>query len=209
MLTNIYLVLLGKELKELKVTIQPGFHFQGKISILGFDVYLECTISHNPPSFHLIVELPAVKIGGGLIAVQKSKTEADKGPRLEADIKAAGVTIKINAFVTVLGISVGTVIDVSDNGLHFEVSGSLFGIVSAEVKLTSKYTDIKTASFHVRHFVMNLIDFSHFYQHFNIYSLSLSQPSSPSSYHHLHHHQSSPIIVIIIIIIIILSSSSS
>ena len=108
--------------------------------------------------FDLLVELSPIKIGGGLIALQKSKAEADKGPKLKAKIQASGVTIKIEAFVTLLGISVGTVIDVSDNGFEFQISGNLFDIVSAEVKLTSKYTDIKTASFHVRHFIIKLIE---------------------------------------------------
>ena len=157
MLKNSGFVVLGKELKQLKIKIDTGFRFQGKINILGFDVYVDCTISPKPLLFDLLVELSPIKIGSGLIALQKSKDEVDKGPKLKAKIQASGVSIKIEAFVTVLGISVGTVINVSDNGFEFQISGNLFDIVSAELKITSKYADIKTASFHVRHFVMNLI----------------------------------------------------
>ena len=102
--------------------------------------------------FALLVEMSPIKIGGGLIALQRSKTETDKGPMLQAKVAAAGVTIKIKAFVTVLGISAGTVIDVSDNGFEFELSGNLFDVVSAELKIKSKFADIKTASFHVSNY---------------------------------------------------------
>ena len=145
--------LLGKELKQLKKKIENGFHFEGKVNILGYSIYLESTISWNPPKFSIFAEFSAIKIANGLIALQRSKEESDKGPMLQAKIDASGVVIKIKAFVTILGISVGTVIDVSDNGFEFEVSGSLFDVISAELKVKSKYSDIKTASFSVRNFV--------------------------------------------------------
>ena len=98
----------------------------------------------------LLVEMSPIKIGDGLIALQRSKAEADKGPMLQAKIDASAVSIKIKAFVTVLGISAGAVIDVTDNGFEFVISGNLFDVVSAELKIKSKYSDIKSASFHVR-----------------------------------------------------------
>ena len=99
--------------------------------------------------FSLLVEMSPIKIGGGLIALQKSKNEADKGPMLQASIAASAVKIKIKAFVTVLGISAGANIDVSDNGFEFAISGNLFDVVQADLKIKSKYADIKSASFHV------------------------------------------------------------
>ena len=137
----------------MKKKIDNGFHFQGKVNILGYSVYLECTIAMNPPKFAILIEFSPIKIASGLIALQRSKAESDKGPMLQAKIDASGVVIKIKAFVNILGISAGTVIDVSDNGFEFEVSGSLFDVISAELKVKSKYSDIKTASFSVRNFV--------------------------------------------------------
>eukprot|EP00794_Sanderia_malayensis_P007160 gene7160-7967_t len=140
----------GKELNVLKTKIENGFRLQGKIRILGYDLYLDCAIAYAPkPKFKLQVELSPIKIAGGLIALQRSKNEPEKGPMFLGQISAAGVKIKIKAFVTVLGISVGANIDISDDGYEFSISGNLFDLVRADVTITSTYADIKTASFEV------------------------------------------------------------
>ena len=145
-----YAFFLEKELKQLNVKLPAGFFFQGKINILKYELYVKCQISHKPLLFDLLVEMSPIKIGGGLIALQRSQNDAENGPYLKTKIDKSGVSIKIEAFATVLGISAGTVIDISDNGFVFEISGSLFGVVTAELKVKSTYTDIDTASFHVR-----------------------------------------------------------
>ena len=143
---------LGKELKHLNKTITYGFHLQGRVKILGYSVYLESTITLDPINFAILVEFSPMKIGGGLIALQRSKAESDMGPMLMAKIDASGVAIKINAFLSILGISAGILIDVSNKGFEFEISGSLFNVISAKLNVKSQYSDIKTASFSVRNF---------------------------------------------------------
>ena len=137
----------------MKKKIDNGLHFQGKVNILGYSVYLECTIAAEIPKFSIFAEFSPIKIASELIALQRSKEESDKGPMLQAQIDASGVVIKIEAFVNILGISAETFINVSNDGFEFKVSGSLFNVISAELKVKSKYSDIKTASFFVRSFV--------------------------------------------------------
>ena len=139
----------GKELTTLKTKIPNGLNVQGKIRLLGLDLYVECTLAYNPVKFALKVEMSPIKIANGLIALQLSKSEPDKGPLFQAQISASGVKIKIKAFVTVLGISVGTTIDVTDEGFEFSISGNLFDVIRADVTLKSKYSDIKSANFEV------------------------------------------------------------
>ena len=142
---------LEKQLKQINVKIPTGLFFQGKVNILKYELYVKCQISQKPLLFNLLVEMSPIKIGGGLIALQRSKTDAENGPYLKTKIDKSGVSIKIEAHATVLGISAGTVIDISDKGFEFEISGNLFDVVQAELKVNSKYSDIKTAAFHVRY----------------------------------------------------------
>ena len=133
----------------LKKKIDSGFSFQGKINLLGYELYVNCKISYKPVKFALIVEMSPIKIAKGLIALQRSEKEADKGPMFQAVIAASGTQIKIKGYVTVLGISAGVSIDVSDNGFEFSMSGNLFDVIRADVTIKAKYADIKTASFQV------------------------------------------------------------
>ncbi len=108
-----------------------------------------CKIGYDPVKLKLTVEMSPIKIANGLIALQLSKAEPDKGPLFFGQISEKAVKIKIMAYLTVLGISAGTNIEVSDDGFQFSISGNLFDVVKADLEVKAKYGDIKTASFQV------------------------------------------------------------
>ena len=102
-----------------------------------------------PSKIEVNVQMSPIKIGTDLIRIQKSEEDSENGPLFYAKVATSGVQVKIQGYVTVLGISAGADIDVSDSGFRFKISGNIFNMFKAELDLQASYGSIEKASFSV------------------------------------------------------------
>ena len=131
-----------------KITIQSGFSLEGTVNVFGYT--LEAVIKVSPTEVHVKVEMSPIELGGGAIALRKSEKDTKKGAVVEVKIGMTTVSVKINAYVSFLGLGIGAVIDVSEKGFEFTVEGKLMDLIKAKVTVTAGYGSLKDASFKVK-----------------------------------------------------------
>lgn len=109
---------------------EPGFKFQGKISIADFDAECMFLLDYKKGfaikgSCDPIVIEDVFKITG---------VENSPGPLLDIDLRIGGNPhIQIEGLIDLLGISASTLVAISDSGFRFEIEGQIFDLFTAKV----------------------------------------------------------------------------
>ena len=98
----------------------------------------------------LDVAFSPIKIGNGLLAIQRSRKDEENGPKLFAKIATDKVDVKIQGYLNMLGLSAEVTIEVNDDYMRFEVYGNLFNLFAANVTVQAGYKKLEEASFLVR-----------------------------------------------------------
>eukprot|EP00795_Rhopilema_esculentum_P014013 gene14013-4985_t len=137
----------GKEIKALGKRIDSGLTIIGDLRLFELQLSCKITIDANQPKFLIYIQMSAIKLT--LISFTKVRGDENEGPEFYAEISSKKKEVKINAKVTVLGISAGTVIQVSDSHYVFTVNGKIFGTLEAELTCKAKYASLKDAEFSV------------------------------------------------------------
>lgn len=143
---NSSLTIPGKTIDHVGIKIDSGFSLKGLINILGFK--LRCHVVVNlKKEIMLDVAFSPIKIANGLMAVQRSKKDEENGPKLFAKIAPNKVDVKIQGFLSILGISAEVEIEVNDNYMQFMIYGNLFNLFAANVTVKAGYKKLEEASF--------------------------------------------------------------
>ena len=137
----------GKEIKALGKRIDSGLTIIGDLKLFELQLSCKITIDANEPKFLIHIQMSAIKLT--LISFTKVDGGENEGPEFYAQISSKKKEVKINAKVTVLGISAGTIIQVTDTHYVFTVKGKIFGTLEAELTCKAKYASLKDAEFTV------------------------------------------------------------
>ena len=138
---------LQKFIPALSLTIPSGFYFKGTINIIGFEIEAEVTI--DPPRLiEVSGRLPPINVAG-LLTMTESKSIRNKGPFLYALVQSNPQVVNVNAsgYVSVLGISVEAMLQVSNNRYKVSLSGDIFGVLKASLMVYASYGSLQDASF--------------------------------------------------------------
>lgn len=84
-----------------------------------------------------------------LISFTKIDGKDDEGPEFRVEIGKSNFDVKINAKVTVLGVSAGATITVTEKEYSFKIEGRMFDVFKAELHCRAAYGDLKSAEFSV------------------------------------------------------------
>ena len=137
----------GKQLATIDKKIDPGLTIIGDLNIFG--LLLSCRININPsvPHFLFHVQMKAIKLKR--ISFTKIDGKDDEGPEFRVEIGKSNFDVKINAKVTVLGVSAGAAITVTKKEYSFKIEGRMFDVFKAELHCRAAYGDLKNAEFSV------------------------------------------------------------
>ena len=138
---------LQKFIPALSLTIPSGFYFKGTISIIGFEIEAEVTI--DPPRLiEVSGRLPPINVAG-LLTMTQSKNIRNKGPFLYALVQDIPPVINVNAsgYVSILGISVEAMLQISKNRYEVSLSGDIFGVLKASLMVYASYGNLQDANF--------------------------------------------------------------
>ena len=138
----------GKKIEALDIEIGPGLYLKGKINFLGYTVAAEIIV--NPPKKFLVdIQLSPIDWAGGLIAVRRSSTDKKNGPRAFIYLTTTSITVQIEGYISLLGMSTCVKIDVSDTAFKFHVVADLWGMLRAELYVEAAYGNLAVLSFQV------------------------------------------------------------
>ncbi|XP_057311457.1 uncharacterized protein LOC130649225 [Hydractinia symbiolongicarpus] len=138
----------GTKIELLEVTIPEGFMLKGLINILGYKIKCDNFVDF-PKLIQVYDELSPIKIGKGLIAVSKSKNDLENGPKVFVKISKEEVAVKIQGYVSLLGLGAEVLIDVSYKGFYFYVYGNIFNLIEANVTVNPPYGSLAETGFSV------------------------------------------------------------
>lgn len=93
------------------------------------------------------VSFSPIKIAKGLIAMQKSKKDEENGPKLYAKISAENVDVKLQGYMSLLGINAEVAIEINDEYMKFYTYGNLFNLFAANITVQAGYKKIEDADF--------------------------------------------------------------
>ncbi|XP_057297784.1 uncharacterized protein LOC130628792 [Hydractinia symbiolongicarpus] len=128
----------GKEIKHLNQKIGMGFLLRGKVKILGIE--LGCNVHVNfPREIKVAADMSPIKIGKGLIKLQRSKKDGENGPKLYVIVSLKEVAVRIQGYVQVLSIAAEASIDISNKGIFLYIYGNLFNLIEANVTISAPY----------------------------------------------------------------------
>ncbi|XP_065070683.1 uncharacterized protein LOC135695499 [Rhopilema esculentum] len=146
----------GETIEALDLNIQKGLYLKGTLNFLGFKVCAEILIS--PPEKLLIdVALSPISWAGGLITLQRNETDGVNGPKAFIYLKPDSVTVQIEGYISLLGISKYVYIDVSDTGFKFQMTTDIWGMIRSDLVVQAAYGNLAALHFS---FVANVkIDF--------------------------------------------------
>ena len=130
------------------MNIQTGLYLKGTINFLGFKVCAEILI--NPPEKLLIdVALSPISWAGGLIVLQRNETDGVNGPKAFIYLKPDSVTVQIEGYISLLGISRYVYIDVSDTGFKFQMTTDIWGMIRSDLVVQAAYGNLAALHFSV------------------------------------------------------------
>lgn len=84
------------------------------------------------------------------MVIQRNRKDEENGPRLYAKITPSKVDVKIQGFISLLGLSAEVAIEVNDEVMKFMIYGELFNLFAANITVQAGYKKIEEASFLVR-----------------------------------------------------------
>ena len=121
---------------------------KGKIKFLDIVVGAEVVV--NPPKRFLVdINLGPIDWIGGLIQLRRNATDRKNGPKAFIYLTTSSITVQIEGYISLLGISAYVNIDVSDTAFKFNIEGSLWGIIRAQLYVEAAYGSLATLGFKV------------------------------------------------------------
>ena len=137
----------GKDIDALDIKIEAGLYLKGTLNFLGFKVAAEVII--QLPRLLIDVELSPIDWAGGLIQLRRSADDRDNGPKAFIYLTATSVTVQINGYISLLGMSREVKIDVSDTAFKFEMTTDLWGMIRSELYVEAAYGSLAALAFEV------------------------------------------------------------
>ena len=95
------------------------------------------------------IQLGPIDWAGGLIALRRSSTDKKNGPKAFIYLTKTSLTVQIEGYISLLGISKYVHIDVSDTAFKFNTITDLWGILRAELYVEAAYGNLAALNFEV------------------------------------------------------------
>ena len=135
-------------LPTIPLTISRGFYFRGTLNIFGFQIFSEIVL--DPPRLiDIYTRLRPLHLAGGLLAMYESRDVHSRGPFLHVYIAAPVVEAEASGYVKILGIEAEATLLISNSGFEVSVSGSIFGVLEAELCVYSSFGNLLNSEFRV------------------------------------------------------------
>ncbi len=144
--------LLGQEITHAEISIPAGYRLSGTLNILGLEGSADVTIG-LPEEISIMVSLPPLNIGNGLLQMFASESNRSSGPFLMATVvlvPSPSVNMVATGFVNVLGISAAASLTITSTHYEYRISGRMLNFFQASLFISASYGDISQASFQVR-----------------------------------------------------------
>ena len=122
--------------------------------IINFRKEIELEVSFSP-----------IKLAKGLIAVQRSRKDEENGPKLHAKLSLDSVSVSLQGYASLLGISAAVSIAISDDYMKFHLYGNLFNIFAANLTVQAGYKKLEEADFVVIFSNISFFSFSFLFIH--------------------------------------------
>ena len=143
--------LTGVELPHVPLSIPQGYRLNGTLNILGLEASADVTIG-LPNGIDFAVALPPINVGR-LLKMYASSSNKSRGPFLKAAITllpTPNVDIKAKSYVYVLGISLQTLLSITNTQYKFDIQGKMLNLFEAKLHISASYGSIQKAHFKVR-----------------------------------------------------------
>ena len=95
------------------------------------------------------IQLSPIDWAGGLIALRRSDTDKKNGPKAFIYLTPPSITVQIEGYISLLGVSSYVYIDVSDSAFKFKTTSDLWGMIRSELFVEAAYGSLATLSFEV------------------------------------------------------------
>ena len=123
-------------------------YLKGKINFLGYTVAAEIIV--NPPEKFLVdIKLSPIDWAGGLITLRRNATDKKNGPKAFIYLTTTSITVQIEGYISLLGMSRYVYIDVSDTAFKFKTDADLWGMLRAELYVEAAYGNLAALHFEV------------------------------------------------------------
>ena len=104
----------------------------------------------NPPEKFLVdIQLSPIDWAGGLIALRRSATDKKNGPKAFIYLTPTSITVQIEGYIALLGVSRYVYIDVSDTAFKFNMTTDLWGMIRSELFVEAAYGSLAALNFEV------------------------------------------------------------
>ena len=138
----------GATIETLDIEIGAGLYLKGKINFLGYTVAGEIIV--NPPEKFLVdIQLGPIDWADGIITLRKSPADKENGPKAFIHLTKTSITVQIEGYISLLGMSKYVYIDVSDTAFKFNTITDLWGMLRAELYVEAAYGSLAVLSFEV------------------------------------------------------------
>ncbi len=140
----------GKHIEAHDINIEAGLYLKATINFLGFNLSSE--IIFNDDRLMIDVSMSPIDWAGGLIQVRRSDLDRKNGPKAFINlVKGDSITVQINGYVSLLGISREIYIDISDTGIKFNMTSRIWNMIEASLEVNAAYGSWASLSFSVSH----------------------------------------------------------
>lgn len=95
------------------------------------------------------MQLSPIDWAGGLIALRRSDTDRKNGPKAFIYLTPTSVTVQIEGYISLLGMSRYVYIDVSDTAFKFNMTTDLWGMIKSELYVEAAYGSLAALNFAV------------------------------------------------------------
>ena len=143
--------LAGVELPHVPLSIPQGFRLNGTINILGLEASADVVIG-LPNGIDFTIALPPIHVGR-LLRMSRSSSDKSRGPILNAMVAllpSPKVRIEAKGYLSVLGISVETMLKITNTQFIFKIKGNMLHLFEANLHIAASYGNIRRAKFTVQ-----------------------------------------------------------
>ena len=147
--------LAGVELPHVPLSIPLGYRLSGTLDILGLQGSADVTIG-LPNGIRFKVALSPINIvlhGRTLLRMTISRRDTSRGPMLNAEITLLPrpkVSIEASGYVSVLGISLETMLKITNTQYIFNIRGNMLHLFEANLRIYASWGNIRRANFQVQ-----------------------------------------------------------
>ncbi|XP_047124032.1 uncharacterized protein LOC101234357 isoform X1 [Hydra vulgaris] len=135
----------GVKISHLKSELKIGLTLTGAIEI--FSIRSRCEVIITEKLIKIVVDMMPLILSNGLLTMKRSEIDKENGPQLFVMISPESIDVQIQSYVELLGIGKDVLIDISDNGLMFNLHGYMFNLFETNMTVMAPYGhgDIKNA----------------------------------------------------------------